>query len=98
NVTPLLQIDWTKNATGTCDIRYTNVIPGGAENGGYINYGIVSDPKYDAFYDIYNKGQNNLTNIKWNRSSKAGRVKDQKKFGDALWHCWNTSLVNDTCQ
>ncbi|MBI4931320.1 MAG: hypothetical protein HY841_11195 [Bacteroidetes bacterium] len=98
NKTPLLQIDWTKNSIGTCDIRYTNVVPGGAENGGYINYGIASDPVYDAYYYIYNKGQNNLTSIKWNRSSMAGRVLDQFHFSDSQWHCWNTVLVNDTCQ
>ncbi|MFH1004491.1 MAG: hypothetical protein V1781_03205 [Bacteroidota bacterium] len=98
DATPLLQIDWNKNASGTCDVKYMNVVPGGKENGGYINYGIINDPKLDAFYDIYNKGKNNLTSIKWNRSSKAGQVKDQLHFKDTEWHCWNTTLVNDTCQ
>lgn len=95
---PLLQIDWKKSSLGVADIKYMNVVPGGAENGGYIQYGIVSDTTYNAFYDIYNKGKNNYTNIKWNRTSYAGRVKDSLHFGDTNWHCWNTILQNDTCQ
>lgn len=97
NPTALLQIDWHANADGTSDIQYMNVVPGGAENGGYIKYGIVKDPQFDAFYDIYNKGQNNLTKIQWNRSSRAGRVQDEKKFNDAAWHCWDNLLLDTAC-
>ena len=53
---------------------------------------------YDAMYDIFNKGQNNLTEIKWNRTSKDGRVKDPAHFGDEDWHCWNHLLEDTTCQ
>jgi len=91
-------IDYDKNeADGTAQIKYTNIIPGGPENGGYIAYGTQIDDLYDAFYDIYNKGLENHTFINWDRVSKAGRVQDQKKFGDLEWHCWGTDLRNMIC-
>ena len=62
------------------------------ENGGYINYGITNETPYNAFYDIYNKGQDNHTNIEWNRTTKEGRVKDAQHFLDAVWHLWDSNL------
>jgi hypothetical protein len=91
----LLGIEWHRNVgTLTRDIRYTNIVPGGPENGGYIFYGIMDGSVYDAFYDIYNKGQENHTEIEWNRSTMAGRVSDPNHFGDEDWHCWD-SVGND---
>jgi len=94
----LIRIDWTKDwNNNTGDIKYTNIVPGGPENGGYISYGIVDDPVFDAFYKIYNKGEDNLTDIEWNRTTKEGRIKDPKTFGDELWHCWNILLMDIDC-
>ena len=94
----LLGIVWHKNsANGTSDIKYTNIIPGNVENGGYIEYGITTDTTYNAYYNIYNKGQNNHTNIKWNRTTKNGRVYDVKHFSDSLWHCWDIDYKNINC-
>lgn len=91
---PYIQIDWHKNADGTSDIKYTNVVPNGNENGGYIKYGLVNDTAYDAFYTIYNKGLNNLVNIEWHRTKHDGRIKDPLAFGNSEWHLWNTLLQN----
>jgi hypothetical protein len=94
----LIQIDWNRNwDNNTGDIKYTNVVPGGAENGGYISYGVVDDPVFDAYYTIYNKGQDNLTGIQWNRTTKEGRIRDPRTFGDELWHCWDTLLADIVC-
>ncbi len=94
----LIRIDWTKDwNNNTGDIKYTNIVPGGPEHGGYISYGIVDDPVFDAFYKIYNKGANNLTDIEWNRTTKEGRIKDPGTFGDELWHCWNNLLMDIDC-
>lgn len=90
--TELLGILWHNN--GTADITYTNIVPGGAENGGYISYGTSADASYDAFYDIYNKGKDNHTNIEWNKTSKNGRVKDPLHFGDSDWHYWDSSYIS----
>ncbi len=96
---PTLLIEWHRNpGEGTSDIKYTNVIPDGPENGGYIYYGITNDTSYDADYDIYNKGKDNLTNIMWNRTTKEGRVKDLLQFGDSDWHCWDITLQDFDCQ
>lgn len=96
--TPLIRIDWHNNiAEETWDIKYTNIIPGDAENGGYIYHGVVDDPTYDAFYDIYHKSADNHTYIEWNLTTKAGRVKDEAHFGDSDWHCWNNLLEDIDC-
>jgi hypothetical protein len=90
----LLRIDWThdkQNDTGT--IQYTNIKPDSPENGGYIAYGADVDMQpYDAYYDIYNKGQDNLVEIEWNRTTKAGRVRNANFFGDTDWHYWDEQL------
>jgi len=91
----LLQIDWDRDTSaGTWQVKYTNIKEGATENGGYINYGVTSDETYDAFYDIYNKGQDNLVEIETNRTTKAGRVKNPKHFGDEEWHYWDSSHSN----
>ena len=95
----LLGIVWHKNTSnGTSDITYTNIVPGGAENGGYIGYGIITDTTYNAYYNIYNKGKNNLTSIKWNTVHKNGRVSDSLHFSDSNYHCWGVDYKNMNCQ
>jgi hypothetical protein len=94
----LLEITWHRDpANSTADIKYMNVVPGGAENGGYIFYNITNDTPYNAFYDIYNKGQDNHTDIQWNRTTMEGQVKDPVHFGDAGWHCWDVTKVDIVC-
>lgn len=96
NQNPLLRITWHRNADGTSDIKYLNIKPNGAENGGYIHYGITND-NLNHFYDIYNKGADKHTNIKWNSTSKNGQVKDELEFSDSNWHCWGTNLADTDC-
>lgn len=96
--TPLLDITWHRNPDeGTADITYTNIVPEGPENGGYISYGITGGIPYDAFYDIYNKGADNHTDIEWNRTTKEGRVRDPNHFADSEWHCWDSALEDVDC-
>ncbi|MCW8849292.1 MAG: hypothetical protein OQJ81_04875 [Melioribacteraceae bacterium] len=99
NPTPWIDIEWHRNpADSTADIKYTNIVPGGAENGAYIHYGKTNDMTYDAFYEIFNKGEDNMTIIKWNLTSHIGRVKDSKHFGDSDWHCWDENLQDVVCE
>ncbi len=92
--TDFIQIDWGRDlAEGTHDIRYTNIVPGGAENGGYIWHGLTTEP-FDRFFNLFNKGQNNHTYIEWNSTTKAGRVKDAKHFGDNEWHYWDSNHMD----
>jgi hypothetical protein len=94
----LLQIDWSRNiSTDTYAIRYTNIVPGGPENGGYINVQYTDEVPYDYIWDIYNKGQDNHTYIEFSSSSGEGRVEDSNHFGDNDWYCWDSDQVNVAC-
>ena len=96
--TPYIGVEWHRDlSVGTADIKYTNIVPGGSENGGYISYGITTETPYDAFYDIYNKGQDNHTDIEWNTTTLEGHVKDLRVFLDNDWHCWNSDLEDIIC-
>ena len=96
--TDLLRIDWERDlAGGTYSITYTNIVPGGPENGGYIAHGAripSDDSPYDRFYEIYNKGADNLTNIEWDSTTREGRAKAPHYFGDDEWHCWDADHNN----
>ncbi|MFO8009256.1 MAG: hypothetical protein R6U89_00435 [Dehalococcoidia bacterium] len=96
--TDLLRIDWHRSIEdGTGDIKYTNIVPGGPENGGYIYMENTDDTPYGSYWDIYNKGKDNHTYIEWNRNTQTGRVKDAKRFGDSQWHCWDSNHKNTEC-
>ncbi|MBU0765055.1 MAG: hypothetical protein KJ607_09495 [Bacteroidetes bacterium] len=91
-------ITWNSNiSAGTSDIEFKNIVPGGDENGGYIKFGIVSG-NYDAFYHIYNKGADNLTEIEADRTTQEGRIKDEAHFGNTDWYCWDNNHYNVDCQ
>ncbi len=96
--TPFVGIVWHRSALGgTGDITYTNIVPDGPENGGYISYGSTSDTPYNAYYDIYNKGKDNRTLIQWNLTTTEGRVSDPFVYGDDEWHCWNAAHEDIDC-
>jgi len=73
---PFVGIQWFKNDDGTKGIMYTNIVRGGPENGGYISYEVTGNTPYDASYNIFNKGENNLVEINWNKETKTGQIKD----------------------
>ena len=66
------------------------------ENGGYIFYGTTLN-EFDRFYDIYNKGQDNLTEIEWSSVNKNGHVRDPLHFGHENWNCWDVNLMDVVC-
>jgi hypothetical protein len=78
-------------------VKYTNVVPDGPENGGYIDTQYTGGVPYDHIWDIYNKGQDNHTNIEWSQATGEGRVKDYNHFADDDWHCWDVTRTNITC-
>ena len=96
--TDLLRIDWHRDiAVNSSDIKYTNIVPDGPENGGYISYEVTIQTPYDRTYEIYNKGKDNLTYIEWNSSTMEGRIKDSRHFGDSDWHCWDSNSQDIGC-
>ncbi len=96
NANKMLRIDWHRSSDVLGDIKYTNIIPGDAQNGAYIAYGTTIG-SYNRFYKIYNKLANNLTDIEWHHDQKYGHVKDPGHFMDANWHCWDGNLQDTQC-
>jgi hypothetical protein len=93
--TDFIRIDWERDlAEGTHDIRYTNIVPGGPENGGYIWHGVTAGERFNHFVELFNKGQNNHTYIAWNSTTKEGRVKDANRFGNNEWHYWDSNHID----
>jgi len=98
NATPFLSIEWNRDVNvGTADITYTNITPSVQNNGDYISYGLVGDATYDTFYQIYQKGEDHLVEIEWNRQIMYGRIKDLIHFEDEEWHCWDEHLEDIDC-
>ncbi|MCA1747562.1 MAG: hypothetical protein LC655_07680, partial [Bacteroidales bacterium] len=61
----------------------------------YVDFGIDPELDYDAHYAI--SGGESVTQIEWSTSSKEGRIKSPKLFGDENWHCWDTELNDRAC-
>lgn len=96
---PFVGIDWNRNVEeGIYDITYMNIVPDGPENGGYISHGYTNDELHNAFYDIYIKGEDNLVEINWHRTSMKGNIKDPAFFGDDEFYCWDELLLNTECE
>ncbi|MBI2968544.1 MAG: hypothetical protein HYY40_12140 [Bacteroidetes bacterium] len=97
NPVKFIGVVYNKNGDGTSNIKYTNILEGDAGNGGYIYYGLSTDPQYNAFYDVNYIQNSKLTEIRWNTTSKIGKVRDNVQFGDSDWHCWDTMLKDAVC-
>ena len=95
---PAIEIVWNRNADQTTkDLTYTNIVPGDANNGGYISYEATDGVDYNKFYEIYNKEIENTTTIEWHSENKNGRVKDPEHYADEDYHCWDDTLEDITC-
>ncbi len=99
NPQPFISIDYlAANEDGEASIRYTNIIPGSADQGDYIEYREndgASD--FNRAYDVYRAATSNLLEIQWHESHENGRVKDAARFGDSEWHCWDTGFADIDC-
>jgi len=93
----LLSIEYIKTSDNSGSITYKNIVPEGSENGGYIKYENNNSDDLNAYYEIYNKGKDNLTEIEWSQTNKNGRVKDENKYQDDKWYCWNENLEDIDC-
>lgn len=65
----LLQIDWTKSATGVGDIKYT-YLKNDSFKGGFIEYGLTSNT-LNAFYTIhyFNNVKFSDVSVEWNTTT-----------------------------
>lgn len=97
NASELLSIEYINTSESTGNITYTNIIPENSDNGAYIKYGNDYETDLNAYYHIFNKGQDNLTEIEWSQTTKNGRVRDSLKFKNIEWHCWDVNLEDIDC-
>lgn len=92
NSRPFMEVEWTRDTTNnTGTIRYINVDKQSIGNGNYIEAGRKDDPTYDSYFII--SGAVNQTEIEWNKTTKAGRV----RRGNGEWSCWDESLQDVDC-
>jgi hypothetical protein len=93
----LLQIDWTKTATGVGYVKYSYVKNNSFKNS-FIEYGLTTGA-LNAYYTIhyYNNIKFSDVNVEWNTSSHIGRVKSPEYLGDSNWYCWNEQKINVDC-
>lgn len=100
NPTPYLSMEYNRDdVTGLATIRYTNIIPGSADKGDYIEYreDANSGVEFNRAYDVYRVAEDNLLEIKWNDLDKDGRVKNPALFKDGEWRCWDGNFVDIDC-
>ena len=85
--------------TKVASLQYTYVELGMEETGSYILYEYDSQEVYDAAYTVSLSA--GMTEIEWVTTTKEGHVRDEVKFGDANWHCWDSlenGLVDKNCE
>ena len=99
NPEPYLDIEYAKDdAAGTASIRYTNIIPGSANNGDYIEYRVQPGNEFNRAYDVYRIDADNLLEIEWDEPSTAGQVTNLAHFGDSDPHCWDEDKMDVDCE
>ncbi len=95
----ILQAEWNMDfETEEGDLTYTYMEEGHEQEGSYIMLAYVPTNTYDASYTISLAA--NETVIEWMTTTIEGRVKDQARFGDTDWHCWDSQangLVDKVC-
>jgi hypothetical protein len=93
----LLQIDWTKTATGVGYVKYTYVKNDSFKNS-YIEYGLTTNT-LNAYYTIhyYNGVKFSDVNVEWNTTTHNGHVKSVDYLGDSNWYCWDSNKINIVC-
>jgi len=98
NPEPYWSIDYQKFTAETdASLRYTNIVPNGADNGKYIEYSTQSEERLNRAFDVFLSDKNFLE-IEWKATSKEGRVKHPTHFNDEEWHCWSASKEDMDCE
>lgn len=98
NPQPFISIDYELDkATDAFTLRYTNIIPGNADKGGYIEYRTRPGETYNRGYDVFQVKENNFLEILWDVPAYEGRVKNPNFFKDEEWHCWNADQMDTDC-
>lgn len=98
NPEPFIAMDYELDAAGKVfSLRYTNIIPGNADNGAYIEYRVQAGQEYNRGYDVYQIKDDNLLEIEWNTPGANGHIRNAAFYQDNDWHCWNSLLMDVDC-
>ncbi len=92
-----LTINAAKDTLNIPFVKFTNN-QSGENNLNYILKKEVINSTYKLLVDVFNKGSDNNTIIKWHQTNKIGRVKDPIHFGNENWHCWDENLIDVNCE
>ncbi|HEX2936576.1 MAG TPA: hypothetical protein VHO72_14565 [Bacteroidales bacterium] len=91
-----LKINWTYESEAVGTLRYTNVISGDENKGGYIEFGKHAGTTYDRYFNIHiisnanNPEMNGKTyTIDWSSTNHNGKISDGT--GSV---CWDNNYVN----
>ena len=103
---PMLQIDWEAAGSSIGNIKYTYIRDKKDDRstdpfkGSYIQYGMTTNT-LNSFYNVHqNTGVVNVFDeifIEWSSTVHNGHIKANSYFQDNLWHCWNETGDNVTC-
>ncbi|MCF6365779.1 MAG: hypothetical protein L3J35_06200 [Bacteroidales bacterium] len=91
-----LSVNWSVDSLNNKEIKFTNNKVG-TENLNYILYKDSVDAHYNSYLNIYNIGQDNHSIIEWNKTTKAGRIKDPLHYNNEDWHCWDEKYQDIDC-
>jgi hypothetical protein len=94
NPGPLLKINWSQNETASN--KFLIVKPDDPYTGQYLEYGRKNNQVFDSFYTL-KLHNNNFIYIEIDKASKVGHIKSTLLFNNNLWHCWNSSFENISC-
>ncbi|MFW6371703.1 MAG: hypothetical protein ACOC10_10930 [Bacteroidota bacterium] len=102
-----VQVDWKKEDVEVGEIKYSyvreknNQGENEAFKGSTLTYGL-QDAHFDVYVNVHacdiQTQQFADTNIEWNRTGFAGRVKSEKYFTDTNWHCWDSQGYDAECE
>lgn len=96
-----LKINWTNESDAVGTLRYTNIIAGDENEGGYIEFGKHAGTTYDRYFNIHiisnanNPEMNGKTyTIDWSSTNNNGKIADGTNSV-----CWDNKYVNKaTCE
>lgn len=97
-----INVTWTRENSKTGTLRYTNVVEGDANKGGYIEFGKI-DQSIDKYFQIKvindagTPANNGKTfKIEWSSTGKNGSISDVTSTPQKLG-CWGSDYKDTAC-
>jgi hypothetical protein len=90
---PVVRVDWNYASEDDKELTFTNIRPGDAKNGSWINYTVTGA---DVTLKYYDSQEDNLVEISWNRTTGAGYLIDPA-YENGAKSCWDENRQNVVC-